>query len=138
MYAEERRLTEFQQFLTDKYVEYVTKQRRQVSYSMYAKWLGIKDATFTTWLNNDRIPDMGNAVLLAKKLGNGVFRSLGYPELIYSDDPAFIYLANNWGNLKEATRQDFFEMAKGDVIKNDRQEGGNFTADTTPTIDDAG
>ena len=77
-----------------KFVEWEKTQPRRQSYSAFSRYLGIRQTTFSQWINGNGIPSYEKAVIIAKKLGDEVYGVLGFAvpdsDVLF---PAFLRIA---------------------------------------------
>lgn len=88
---------EFEDFLQNAYLEYARKRGRMTSAAEWAKYLGVSNASLSTWMNGIREPTGKNIHRLSDKLGPRVYDILGQPRLM-PDDPDFNLMADLWFN----------------------------------------
>ena len=69
---------EFKEWLNRKFLEWEKDQGRRMSYSAFSRYLGMKQTTFSQWINGNVVPGLENANIIAEKLGNEVYEVLGY------------------------------------------------------------
>jgi len=69
----------FKDWLMDKFVEWERTQKRRQSFSAFARYLDVKQASLSQWLNGSYTPTGENLVKVADKLGTEVYRVVGLP-----------------------------------------------------------
>ena len=117
------KVTEFQKFLTEAYLEYAADSgKRRVSDNEFAKYLGVAPASFNQWINGNRVPDVYNAAKLARKLGPRVFDILGFPYIVEANDPDLRFIIRNWSHLPGDVRQQIYDH----VVEITHNEGVNI------------
>ena len=124
---EEEKLTKFQEFLVDEFFKYQNrKHRRRVSETEFAKFLGVKVASYNAWINGVRLPDYANAVKLASRLGPQVFDILGMERVSVSRDPQTMYILDHWSELDAETKTEILEHIAEEVEKFERGAGARI------------
>jgi transcriptional regulator with XRE-family HTH domain len=123
----EEKTTPFQEFLNEYVAQLQTNRKghRFLSDTVIARRLGIKQATFSSWINGVRTPDYHSAILLAEKLGPGVFDVLGYPRLQKIEDPKLKYIVEVWPDLDSETRDGYYRDAQEEVQNGGRKPKPN-------------
>lgn len=74
----------FAQYLNRKFREWEHEKGSHQTVSAFARFLGVKQPTLTRWMMGDSIPDLGNAQILAEKLGFDFYPMVG---LVKPDAP---------------------------------------------------
>ena len=118
----EERLTAFQQFLTDKIIEWEMGNRKQVSDNAFARYLGVSTGSWNQWKNGNRTPDFSNACKLARKLGPEVFDLLGFPRVIAANNPQLEFIVKVWDQLDTDTQNVIHEHVMEEVQKKHKLE----------------
>lgn len=100
----------FADFLNKAFLEYMREKGRPVSAASWAKYLGVKNASLSQWMNNVRDPSGDNVHRLAAKLGPKVYDLLGLPRSMPADNE-FEAIASVWFELPRETRQTIINIA---------------------------
>jgi transcriptional regulator with XRE-family HTH domain len=66
---------EFKDWLNGKFTEWEQTQPRRQSYSAFSRYLGIRQTTFSQWINGNGIPSFEKAMIIS---GNEVYPLLGF------------------------------------------------------------
>jgi len=76
-------VSEFTEWLLDKFRGWERKTGRRQTITAFARYLGVKQPTLSRWMAGDNPPEYDVIEKLAAKLGNDVYNVLGYipPEL---------------------------------------------------------
>ena len=61
-----------------KFIEWEQAQPRRQSFSAFARYLGIRQTTFSQWITGNGIPSYEKAMILAQKLSDEVYDVTGY------------------------------------------------------------
>lgn len=70
---------EFKDWLMDKFVSWERTQTRRQSFSAFARYLDVKQASLSQWMNGSYTPTGENLIKVANKLGSEVYRVVGLP-----------------------------------------------------------
>lgn len=105
---EQERLTQFQELLTEAFLDYSEKHtnkfKRKVSDTEFARFLGVSTGSFNQWINAARVPNYSNAIRIAMRLGpdyaNRIFDILGYERIPIAKDDWLLFIVEYWGLLK--------------------------------------
>jgi transcriptional regulator with XRE-family HTH domain len=113
-------LTAFQEFLAEVVASLQNtatrgNRRKPLSETQIARKLGVKQATFSAWMNGNRKPDYRSAIKLAQILGDGVFDALGYPKITAIHDPKLRFLVDCWEYLDSSTIDGIFQEVKEEI-----------------------
>jgi hypothetical protein len=93
----------FQELIQDAYKQYLMERgKHRVSDSEFARWLGVKQSTFSQWVNGGRTPDYASAVQLARRMGPRVYDVLGFPRVQEIDDASLKFIVDT-GNTYQMT-----------------------------------
>lgn len=68
----------FKDWIMGKFLEWEKETGKRQSFSAYGRYLGIKQSTFSQWLNGSSVPSYENAVSISLKVGEQVYDVLGY------------------------------------------------------------
>ena len=98
----------FSQFLEKKFLEWQSLVGERKTVREFASYIGVSQATISTWWNTDRVPEGENVLKLATKLGVEVFDVLGLPR----PDTDLLFIQTVWGELDEKTRQKLRDLAE--------------------------
>lgn len=90
----------FSQFLEKKFLEWQSLVGERKTVREFASYIGVSQATISTWWNTERVPEGENVMKLATKLGVEVFDVLGLPR----PDGDLLFIQTVWGELDENTR----------------------------------
>ena len=98
----------FAAFLEKNYLDWQQKEGRR-TLKDYAEYLKVSRVNLTRWINGDTEPDADNAVLLADKLGPGVYDVLGLARPMTDDRLRLIN--EQWDGLPEGTKDALADQA---------------------------
>ena len=98
----------FAAFLEKNYLDWQQKEGRR-TLKDYAEYLKVSRVNLTRWINGDTEPDADNAVLLADKLGPGVYDVLGLARPMTDDRLRLIN--EHWDDLPDSTKDALAEQA---------------------------
>lgn len=99
--SETDRMQKLSDFLTKSYHGWASRHIRGSSYpsqNEYAKTLGIKQSTWSSWINATRLPTAELADLLAEKLGDEIYEICGLAPRM-PRDPMLSFI---WPVIKQA------------------------------------
>jgi hypothetical protein len=85
----------FPAFLEKKFLEWQNKIGERKTVSEFARWLGVKQSSLSTWWSTDTVPSGESVRMLADKLGIEVYDTLGLPR----PDENLFYVQKEWDAL---------------------------------------
>jgi len=114
---------DFSRYLKHKYLDYVNQTfqetERVPSRSDFARWLGVTNVAFLTWIQGKRLPREVHIEQLVAKLGPEVYQALG----VEPPTPIeLVVLARNWYQLTPEQRQQLASMASPFMEKAEASE----------------
>ena len=117
---ERERLQRFQEFMIAEFERFQKGSGKwRQSSNAFAKYLGTSSASTNQWLLGQRMPDLANALRIAKTVGRDrgrqVFEILGYPVLYEINDPKLEYIVEVWELLDADTKQEFLGAVEREV-----------------------
>lgn len=98
----------FSQWLTLKFLEYQTAQKRRVTVGEFAKYIGVNQVTLGRWMSGIRTPDREYVTLLTDKFGDEVYDALELPR----PDPRLQAIIANWKCLTDEQRNQLANLGK--------------------------
>lgn len=108
-------------FLTRRYHEMAIKHPGQFkSMADFGAWIGIKQSTFSTWVNNQKVPEGRNIDKLAEKLGPEVYERLGLAPKVIHEEVRLIDLI--WSDLPQEERERWYKRA---LEIHENEQGGH-------------
>jgi hypothetical protein len=111
-------LSVFQELLQEAYRGFLDQQKKhRVSDGEFARWLGVKQSTFSHWISGDREPDFASAIQLSKRLGPRVFDALGYPRVVELEHGDIKFIVDNWPYLDTETRKQIYDHVREETEK---------------------
>src|SRR3972149_11835062 len=103
-----RGMGKFAAFLEKNYLDWQQKEGRR-TLKDYAEYLKVSRVNLTRWINGDTEPDADNAVLLADKLGPGVYDGLGLGRP--KTDDRLRLINEHWDDLPDSTKDALADQA---------------------------
>lgn len=103
--------TNFGDWLNDKFIQWMIKDRRARSQNDFARYLKVSAASLSQWMAGTREPVGENVHKLADKLGPEVYEILGLPPMMPRDN-ALKFIANLWHKLNDDQREIILDVAK--------------------------
>ncbi len=96
----------FSEWLMDRFVEWEKSQARRQSYSAFARYLGVKQASLSQWIIGNYVPTGENVKRLAEKLGVEIYDVLGLPR----PDMTLEAMIEQYKSLPEELRAGFLPI----------------------------
>lgn len=96
------------------------------SYVLFGKWIGLEDGTIDAYMNGRRRPSGDNLVLIASKLGLGIYDAVGVPRPTGS----LMRIIVNWESIPEHLREQYARdiEAAAETTKHTNQNSKNVAA----------
>lgn len=85
-----------------------TKEGKRTTIQEFAKFLEVSQPLLSTWLKGNTEPSDKKIQLLAEKLGEEVYETLGK----IRPDPFIRYITKNWKKLPEKKQKEILETIK--------------------------
>ena len=109
------RTKNFAIFLRQSFAEFMKKEiesgKKIPSQNDFAKWLGVKSTSVSSWITEARPPAGENIDILASKLGLKVYDILGKPEKL-PDDERIKLIASRWHLLSEEQKNEILNLVE--------------------------
>lgn len=114
----EEKVSQFREWINEKMIQWEAAHKKRVTVSQFAKILGVSQASLSNWMDGNRVPDIANAIILARTFGPEVFIQLNYPRMVEITDDKFFDVVIAWKNLNQEEKQEIIDTAKRD--RNDK------------------
>ena len=105
------RTKRFAEFLTKAHLREQNRRGKTMNQNDFVKWLGVKNTSYSSWINEIRLPTGNNVHLLAAKLGPEVYDILGLPRQMPAD-PEAEEILNLYLSLTDTDRVKLLEYAR--------------------------
>jgi len=99
-------MSNFSDWMLDRYIEFQRAQGRPASVSDFAKHVGIAHYVVRQWLHDTRSPSEESRKKLAKKFGDDVYLVLG----LNPPDPFLEEINANWHTLPQEKKDQIMEI----------------------------
>lgn len=106
----------FSKWLDQQYLQWQTKAGRRNTLTAFAQYLGIGQSLLSRYLNDDVIPNLDKAQIMAEKLGPEIYDILG----LAHPDPLLKYITHNWHKLDEEKQNQIREEVENYLVHKQR------------------
>lgn len=121
--TESQRIEEFAQFLQDHYKRWAADNVENGEFpskTQFARYLKVKQPTFSSYLNKTRLPTQEIADRIATKLGIEVYAILGMAPRM-PNSPDLIYISQNYPELTADQQKQLVTQIKSWVGENEEK-----------------